>query len=84
VRALIKAVSWRLLGTLGTSAIVLFFTGRWGLALSVGGVESVAKIGIFFIHERLWDRIPFGRHVAGGSAAEKPGTDPPTKSPPAA
>jgi adenylylsulfate kinase len=73
VRALIKAVSWRLLGTLGTSAIVLVFTGRWGLALSIGGVESIAKIGIYFVHERLWDRIAFGRHLVAGPRAEKPG-----------
>ena len=60
-RALAKAISWRLFGTAGTSAIVLFFTGRWDLALSIGGVEGVAKIGLYFIHERLWDRIDLGR-----------------------
>ncbi len=69
VRALAKAISWRLLGTAGTSAIVLFFTGRWGLALSVGGVEGLAKIGLYFIHERLWDRVTFGRHHAAGPAS---------------
>jgi uncharacterized membrane protein len=62
-RALAKAVSWRLLGSLGTSALVLFFTRRWDLAFSIGGVEGLAKIGLYFIHERVWDRIAFGRHV---------------------
>jgi len=61
VRALAKAFSWRLLGTLGTSLIVLAFTGRWGLALSVGGAEGLTKIGLFFVHERLWDRVAFGQ-----------------------
>lgn len=59
-RALAKAISWRILGTLGTSVIVFVFTGRWQLALSVGGIEFVGKIGLFFIHERLWDRVGFG------------------------
>ncbi len=70
VRALIKAISWRVLGTLGTSAIVLLFTGRWGLALSVGGVEGLTKIGLFFVHERLWDRVAFG-HRSSRSAEER-------------
>ena len=71
MRALAKAVSWRLLGTLATTAAVLAFTGRWVLALSIGGVEGVVKIGLYFIHERLWDRIAFGRHSAGGPGGER-------------
>ena len=59
-----KAISWRILGTIGTSVIVLVFTGRWELALSVGGVEGVLKIGLFFVHERLWDRVGFGQDAA--------------------
>ena len=76
-RALAKAVSWRLLGSLGTSALVYLFTGRWDLALSIGGVESVAKIGLFFIHERLWDRIAFGRHHAPVEATPAEPVEPP-------
>jgi uncharacterized membrane protein len=63
-RALAKAISWRVFGTLGTSAIVLTFTGRWDLALSIGGAETVAKIALYFLHERLWERIAFG-HTTG-------------------
>ena len=59
-RALAKAISWRILGTVGTSVVVLVFTGRWELAVSIGGVEFLGKIVLFFIHERLWDRIRFG------------------------
>lgn len=75
VRALVKAISWRLLGTLGTSLIVLAFTGRWGLALSVGGAEGLTKIGLFFVHERLWDRVAFG-HVARPQAERAANAEP--------
>lgn len=71
-RALAKAISWRLLGTLGTSLIVLAFTGRWGLALSVGGAEGLTKIGLFFVHERLWDRVAFGQLSLRKPAPEEP------------
>ncbi len=63
LRALAKAISWRVLGTVGTSIIVFVFTGRWQLALSIGGVEFLGKIALFFLHERLWDRVRFGHPV---------------------
>lgn len=60
-RSVAKAVSHRILGTLTTTLIAFFFTGRWSIALTIGGVEVVSKILIFYFHERAWDRIPFGR-----------------------
>jgi uncharacterized membrane protein len=69
-RALAKSVSWRFLGTIGTSLIVYVFTRRWEIALSVGGVEGVAKIGLYFLHERLWDRVAFGRRISPGPPRE--------------
>jgi adenylylsulfate kinase len=56
-----KAVSWRILGTLATSMIVFAFTRRWALSLFVGVIEFVSKIGLFWLHERMWDRIAYGK-----------------------
>jgi len=81
-RALAKAISWRLLGTAGTSAIVLLFTGRWELALSIGGVEGVAKIGLYFLHERLWDRVAFGSRGRHPGPDERPHDEPNRPPPP--
>lgn len=64
IRSAAKAVSWRVLGTIATSAIVFIFTGRWSLALVVGGFEFVSKIGLFWVHERIWDRIRLGKREA--------------------
>jgi adenylylsulfate kinase len=63
-RSVAKAVSWRILGTMATSAIVFVFTHRWGVALFVGGVEFVSKIGLFWLHERVWDRLAYGKREA--------------------
>jgi adenylylsulfate kinase len=60
-RSVGKAVSWRLLGTFATSVIVFIFTKQWGLSLFVGAMEFVSKIGLFWVHERLWDRLSYGR-----------------------
>jgi adenylylsulfate kinase len=60
-RSVAKAISWRLLGTMATAALVYFFTRRLTLSLAVGGLEFVSKIGLFWLHERAWDRTAFGR-----------------------
>jgi adenylylsulfate kinase len=60
-RSLIKAVSWRIFATLTTSLIVFIFFGRIDLAIAVGIVESITKIAIYFTHERVWEKIKFGK-----------------------
>ena len=64
-RSLIKAVSWRITGTLDTILISYLITGRLTMALSIGGVELFTKIGLYYIHERVWSRLPLGLPDAG-------------------
>lgn len=61
LRSLIKSLSWRLTGTFVTSFIVWIMTGKWALALYVGVFEITTKSFLYFLHERAWDRLPFGR-----------------------
>jgi uncharacterized membrane protein len=37
------------------------FTGKGTLSLGVGLADMVVKIGVYFAHERIWARIPYGR-----------------------
>ena len=60
-RSLAKAVSYRLLGSAVTAVIVLLWTGRPMLSAGVGVFDMVAKIGLYFLHERIWNHISFGR-----------------------
>jgi adenylylsulfate kinase len=60
-RSVAKAVSWRVLGTIATSVLVFLFTRKLVLSLAVGGLEFVSKIGLFWLHERAWDRLRFGK-----------------------
>jgi adenylylsulfate kinase len=60
-RTILKTISWRFAATLTTIVIVLIFTGQIKLAFSVGGVGVVAKLILYFFHERIWNRIHFGR-----------------------
>lgn len=49
------------MGTLATTGLVFAFTRRLSLSLAVGSLEFLSKIGIFWLHERAWDRLSFGR-----------------------
>src|SRR5215472_987012 len=60
-RSVLKAVSWRALGTLDTFAISWFMTGRVEIAGSIAGLEIVTKIAWYYLHERIWAIIPWGR-----------------------
>ncbi|PLY00280.1 MAG: adenylyl-sulfate kinase [Desulfuromonas sp.] len=60
-RSIFKAISWRTLATLTTAAIVFVFTGEFTLAITVGLLEVFAKMALYFFHERMWQKIGFGR-----------------------
>lgn len=62
-RSVVKTISWRVLATLTTAIIVFIFTGELILALSIGSIEVVAKIILYFFHERAWNKIRFGRRT---------------------
>ena len=57
VKSALKAISWRIIGTLDTMIISYFITGKITLALSIGSVEVVTKTILYYFHERLWAHI---------------------------
>ena|SRR5436190_1933424 len=61
-RSVAKTITYRLSGSLTTVLIAYLFTGRAGLALTIGGLDVVFKLVVYFLHERLWDKIRFGKH----------------------
>ena len=60
-RSLVKAVSWRLTGSLDTMIISFLITGKLKWALTISGVELFTKIALYYAHERVWEKIPLGR-----------------------
>ena len=63
-RSLVKAVSWRLLGSMDTFVISFFVTGKLTFALSIASVETFTKIALYYFHERIWAMVPSGRATA--------------------
>ena len=60
-RHIAKTISWRVIGTLDTIILSGMITGSWITGLAIGGVEVFTKMGLYFIHERVWYKfIKFG------------------------
>jgi len=57
VKSALKAISWRIVGTLDTIIISYFITGKVTVALSIGSVEVFTKTILYYFHERLWAHI---------------------------
>jgi uncharacterized membrane protein len=53
-RHIAKTISWRIIGTLDTILLSWIITGSWKLGLSIGGVEVITKMILYFFHERMW------------------------------
>jgi uncharacterized membrane protein len=65
-RHLAKAVTYRVFGSATTAAIAYLITGNTGLSATVGVVDSLLKIGLYYVHERVWYRVRWGVHADAG------------------
>jgi uncharacterized membrane protein len=54
-------VSYRIIGAIVTWTIAFIATGKLSAATAIGLLDAVVKIGVFYLHERLWLRINYGR-----------------------
>ncbi|WP_027168194.1 DUF2061 domain-containing protein [Mesorhizobium sp. WSM3224] len=60
-RSFAKALSWRATGTIDTMIISLVVTGSIKLAATIGLTEVLTKSLLYYLHERAWLKIPYGR-----------------------
>lgn len=56
-KSILKTFSWRAIATLTTIIIAYILIGDISVALSIGLFEFIAKMIIYFIHERVWQTI---------------------------
>jgi uncharacterized membrane protein len=71
-RSVAKGLSYRSIATLGTFGISFVMTGSIKTATLIGSAEAVTKVLLFWAHERIWHKIPWGRSnsVAPAASAE--------------
>jgi uncharacterized membrane protein len=61
MRSFAKAISWRVIGSADTFILSLIFTGSGKYAISIATAEAMTKIVLYYLHERGWRRIKWGR-----------------------
>jgi uncharacterized membrane protein len=59
-RHIAKTVSWRVIGTIDTMVLGFLITGDFTTAITIGSLEVFSKMILYFVHERVWYKIPFG------------------------
>jgi uncharacterized membrane protein len=53
-RHIAKTISWRIIGTIDTIVLSSLITGDFKIGISIGGVEVITKMILYFLHERAW------------------------------
>ena len=61
LRSLLKAISWRVVGSLDTFILSMIVTGNAHYAVSIATAEALTKVVLYYVHERLWRRVAWGR-----------------------
>ena len=59
-RSIVKAISWRVLGSIDTFLLSWLFTGSPKAAGAIASTEVITKIGLYYFHERAWSSIHWG------------------------
>ena len=62
-RILTKTITWRILATSDTFFISWLVTGNWSWAGAIAGIEVITKMFLYYGHERVWDKIKWGREA---------------------
>jgi len=62
-RSILKAISWRITGSIDTTVISYIITGNLKIAASIGFIEVFTKMVLYYLHERAWNKINIGRET---------------------
>ena len=62
-RSIVKAITWRAGGTVVTFAVAWMITRTFDLAAQIGALDTLVKLGAFYFHERVWERLNFGKKL---------------------
>ncbi|OAD44613.1 DUF2061 domain-containing protein [Polaribacter atrinae] len=61
LRSVLKALSWRVIGTIDTLIVSYLLTGELSVATSIASIDFLTKLVLYFFHERVWNKIKWGK-----------------------
>ena len=56
-RTIAKTMTWRVTASLTTFLIAWILTRDLLIGASIGSIEAIAKIFLYYFHERIWNNI---------------------------
>ena len=62
-RSITKALTWRALASLATFIISYIVTGNFAAATGIASVQVVVNLILYYVHERVWNKINWGQNV---------------------
>lgn len=60
-RSIVKALTWRIVATIVTVSVAWTVLRNVNHALEIGFLDTMIKLGTYYGHERIWDKISFGK-----------------------
>lgn len=60
-RSIAKTISWRLTGSFSTFMISYLILGSFSIASSIAVIQIIANTILYYLHERVWNKINWGR-----------------------
>jgi uncharacterized membrane protein len=60
-RSLAKSITWRLIAIFVTFVVGFVMSGSWEFAASLSLVSNLINFVLYYIHERFWLKVSWGR-----------------------
>ena len=60
-RTIVKTFPWRVTASLTTFIIAWILTGDLLIGVSIGSIEAITKIFLYYFHERIWNNIDWAK-----------------------
>ncbi len=61
-RSILKAITYRFISIIMDSAIAFLVTRSAETTLLIVAITNAISIVVYFVHERAWNRVPWGRN----------------------
>jgi uncharacterized membrane protein len=62
-RSVVKTISWRITGSFSTFVISYLVLGSFLVAGSIATLQVIVNTLLYYIHERVWNQIQWGRSI---------------------
>ena len=60
-RSIAKSILWRIICIIVSVFVSFILTARWDVAVAIGTSYNIITMFLYYFHERIWNRINWGK-----------------------